>query len=72
MHYCNGGDLKGLVEAQRKKKGGISQYEAITILKKILLGLQALQSKSVIHRDLKFENILVNFRMQSVPEQSDK
>ena len=56
QEYCNGGDLRSYLS---KKKGVISELEAVNIFTDILKGFVELHKLGVIHRDLKPENILI-------------
>lgn len=53
MEYVRGGDL-----FKRVTSGSLSAAQCKIIAKEILLGIQYLNSKSIIHRDIKPENIL--------------
>eukprot|EP00826_Nyctotherus_ovalis_P018393 TRINITY_DN15507_c0_g5_i1.p1 TRINITY_DN15507_c0_g5~~TRINITY_DN15507_c0_g5_i1.p1 ORF type:complete len:263 (+),score=82.99 TRINITY_DN15507_c0_g5_i1:939-1727(+) len=54
--YADGGDLLQLV----KQKGHLSEEEAKPIFKQIVYGLAHLNCRSVLHRDIKLDNILLN------------
>lgn len=54
----NGGSLERLVECQG---GRISEALAQEITRQICNGLACLHEKNILHRDLKLENILINF-----------
>ena len=53
--YCNGGDLKGYVNA---KGGKLTPNEALNILRQITEGLAYLHRYGYIHLDIKPENVL--------------
>jgi serine/threonine protein kinase len=58
MEYCNGGDLKDLMEI---KKWNLSSDIIQTIMKQLVQGFNDMISVLVIHRDLKLQNIMVHF-----------
>ena len=58
VEYCNGGDLRRLVDL---KGGRLDEDYAKIILMQIAKGLKYLNKKSIIHRDLKLENIFIHF-----------
>lgn len=64
VEYCNGGDLRRLVNL---KGGKLDEDYAKIILRKIAKGLKYLNKNDIIHRDLKLENILLHF-----PDQDQK
>ena len=55
MENCSGGTLAGHL----KKKGRLSESEALNILIQILKGYYEMLKLGIIHRDLKPENILI-------------
>lgn len=54
--YCADGDLKSYV----KKKGHLTETEAIYFLKQIMSGFTELHSKKIMHRDFKMANIFLH------------
>lgn len=68
MEYCNGGSLSECLK-QYKGKFKLPFNEKIVqyLMKQILNGLNEFHSKNILHRDLKLNNILVNF-----PSEHDK
>ena len=59
MEYCNGGSLSDCLEKYGKPFPiEIIQY----LMRQIVEGLKYIHSKKIIHRDIKLENILVNFK----------
>ena len=60
--YCNGGGLSDCLEEYQKRNNkpfpeNIVQY----IMKQIVSALSYLHNKKILHRDIKLDNILVNF-----------
>ena len=55
MEVCGGGDLLTYVRRRRKLKEDIAKF----LFKQIILGLQYIHSKGVLHRDIKLDNILL-------------
>ena len=58
MEFCNGGDVGGLLQ---QRNGYLPEQEARLILKQLVQGLLAIRKQNVIHRDLKLNNIMMNF-----------
>lgn len=56
MEYINGGNLLSYV----KKRKRINEKLAKSIFKQIILGIKHLQSRLIVHRDIKLENILID------------
>lgn len=58
MEYVNGPSLTDLI----KKRGSLSIVEALSIFKKIILGVNFMHNRerTIIHRDLKPDNILLS------------
>ena len=57
MEYINGGNLFSFVKKRRK----LSEKMAKFLFRQIILGIQHIHSKNVVHRDIKLENILIDF-----------
>ena len=55
MEYAKGGTLRNLL----RDKKFLSEVEAYTIFKQIVLAMSYCHKKKCIHRDLKLENILL-------------
>ena len=55
MEVCGGGDLLAYVRRRRKLKEGFAKF----LFRQIILGLQYVHSKGVLHRDIKLDNILL-------------
>ena len=56
MEYAGGGDLLQFV----KRRGRIKESDAKFIFKQIVYGLAHIHCRSVIHRDVKLDNILLD------------
>ena len=56
MEYAGGSDLLQLI----KRKGKMEETDAKFIFKQILYGLAHIHCRSVIHRDIKLDNILID------------
>lgn len=56
LELCRGGDLLHYVRRRRR----IDEDVAKVIFKQIVLGIQYIHSKNIIHRDIKLENILID------------
>jgi len=60
--YCNGGDLsKCLEDYEEKYKKPFSEEIVQYLMKQIVSALRYLHNKRILHRDIKLDNILVNF-----------
>ncbi len=56
IELCSGGDLLNFVRKRRKLKEGIAKF----VFKQIVEGLQHCHSRSILHRDIKLDNVLLN------------
>lgn len=69
FEFCNGGDLRRFLEA---KGGKLDEKVTKVIISQIAKGLNHLNENKAMHRDLKLDNILLNFPSYeengSVPE----
>ena len=61
MEFCNGKDLRELLDSVDKFPEPIIQI----FLKQIAAGLEFMHAQSVIHRDLKPQNILLHYEGES-------
>jgi len=60
--YCNGGNLKIFLEKYyEKNKKGLPEETVQHIMRQLLSAMEYLSNKEIIHRDLKLENILINY-----------
>ena len=63
LEYCNGGSLyKNLYDYIYKYKTPFTEKLVQKIMRDILSGVKCLHENGVIHRDLKLDNILVNYK----------
>lgn len=58
MDYCNGGDMKDLMEL---KKFVVDPKVIQKIMQMIVMGFNEMMAVLVIHRDLKLQNIMLHF-----------
>ncbi|XP_030488353.2 serine/threonine-protein kinase ATG1a isoform X1 [Cannabis sativa] len=56
LEYCDGGDLSGYIN----RHGRVSEAVARHFMRQLAAGLQVLQEKHLIHRDLKPQNLLLS------------
>jgi serine/threonine protein kinase len=62
MELCNGGGLSDCLEDHMKKnKKPFSEEIVQYLMRQIVSGLNYLHKKDILHRDIKLDNILVNF-----------
>jgi polo-like kinase 1 len=60
LEYCQNNTLKELVKRRKR----ITEYEAQVYMLQMVKALQFIHRNSIVHRDLKLGNILVNNSMQ--------
>ncbi len=56
IELCSGGDLLNYVRRRRKLKEDTAKF----VFRQLIAGLQYCHSKSVLHRDIKLDNVLLN------------
>ena len=62
LEYCNGGNLLQYQKFyQKTTKTTLNEFYIQKLMKQITAGLEYMHSKKIIHRDIKLENILLNF-----------
>lgn len=62
LDYCNGGSLETLIDTfASRTRHGVPEESVRYIIKEILNGLLFLGKNNIIHRDIKAENILLNY-----------
>ncbi|KAK9862862.1 hypothetical protein WJX84_010508 [Apatococcus fuscideae] len=59
MEFCAGGDLSGHIRKQEHRRG-IPEPQAKLFMQQLAAGLQELWSHSMVHRDLKPQNLLLS------------
>ena len=63
LEYCNGGSLhKSLYDYYKKNRKPFPEEYVSYLMKEILLGVKSLHDHGIIHRDLKLDNILLNYK----------
>ena len=53
MEYANAGDLYMRIKKKQKEGKLFEEYEIWNVLTQVVMGLNALHKKQVLHRDLK-------------------
>ena len=62
MELCNGGGLSECLEDYKKNNKKAFPEEIVQyLMKQIVSGINYLHKKNILHRDIKLDNILVNF-----------
>ena len=65
MEYCNGGELEGALEKYREKYGKPFSEELVQyFMRQIIDAFKYIHANGVIHRDIKLENILLNYKTE--------
>ena len=65
MEYCNGGELSGALEQYQKKYGKPFSQEIVQyLMRQIISAFKYIHENKVIHRDIKLDNILLNFESE--------
>ena len=62
MEYCNGGDLSKALERHIEKTGKPFPQELVQyFMRQIISAFKYIHGKKILHRDIKLENILINY-----------
>ena len=62
LEYCNGGNLQQYQRFyQQKTKTTLNEFYIQKLIKQITSGLEYMHLNKIIHRDIKLDNILLNF-----------
>ena len=70
--FCNGGTLEKFLEKhQNEKKVPFSEEIVQHIMRQVIDAFNYLHGKKIMHRDLKFENILLNYEDEKSRENMD-
>ena len=65
MEFCNGGALSDCLRKYQEKYGKPFSEEIVQyLMKQIITAIRYIHNKHIIHRDLKLDNILVNFNSE--------
>lgn len=59
MEYANGGDLQSKINTLKKTMTHMKEADIWSIFYQMVMGLQALHSKKIVHRDIKCANIFL-------------
>jgi len=60
MAHCEGGDLKACIDERRLRKARFTEEEIWRHFVQLLLAMQYLHSKRILHRDIKVHNIFLS------------
>jgi len=62
LEYCNGGNLHQYQQFyQKETKTTLNEFYIQKLMKQITAGLEYMHQNKIIHRDIKLDNILLNF-----------
>lgn len=64
LDYCNGDTLEKLIKSKNELSQKLTEDECRVIIKQILKALHMLNNNSIIHRDIKSDNILLNYKTE--------
>ena len=65
MEYCNGGELSKALEKYQEKYGRSLPEEIVQyLMRQIINAFQYIHKLKIIHRDIKLDNILLNYETE--------
>ncbi len=60
MEFCENGNLENLIYEKMQKAERLSEQEILKYISQILLGINYLHERNVVHGDLKLENLFLD------------
>ena len=70
MEYCNGGELTKALEKYQAKYGKPFPQEIVQhLMRQIISAFKYIHAEKVVHRDIKLDNILLNFESEKDKEE---
>ena len=60
MEYADGGDLYEAIKQHQKEQKLFEEHEIWNVLTQIVMAMNVLHKKDVLHRDLKSANVFLN------------
>ena len=61
MEFSNGCSLLELLNSRKEKYPPFSEAEVNLVIRQVVQGVKALYDKTIVHRDLKLQNVLIHF-----------